>query len=84
MMNHTKKLLIRRNLLLIFLSIISCLATPGCSSGSSQQSSTYDADRANRDQQAAELWYEMEMEKLQLQSDINRMSNEAFGSPSID
>ncbi|EDL59203.1 hypothetical protein [Gimesia maris] len=84
MMNHTKKLLIRRNLLLIFLSIISCLATPGCGSGSSQKSSTYDAGRANRDQQAAELWYEMEMEKLQLQSDINRMSNEAFGSPSID
>lgn len=55
MMNHTKKLLIRRNLLLIFLSIISCLATPGCGSGSSQKSSTYDAGRANRDQQAAEL-----------------------------
>ena len=59
------------------------LATSGCDSHS-PAGSPYRTGQAERDRKAAELWYEMEMEKLELQREITNGYADAYGSPHFD
>ena len=69
--------------LMIFFATAMCLGFVGCGSSRNSESS-YDARQAERDRRAAELWYEMEMGKLEFYDDVNRMSTEAYGGMTFD
>ncbi|MEZ5941368.1 MAG: hypothetical protein R3C18_08260 [Planctomycetaceae bacterium] len=59
------------------------IATTGCDSNS-PAGSPYGTSQAERDRQATESWYEMEMDRLELQREISNGYAEAYGSPHFD